>query len=271
VTASPADLRREDAVSRLRKKRLPTIPRDAEAFGAQTVLRIALETLGASRLVLSTSLGPESIVILDLVSDMETRPRVVTVDTGRLPEQTHSLLERVRARFAIEIDVLTPDEADVDAMVRERGRDLFYRSVDDRVRCCDVRKVEPLSKALRNADGWITGLRREQSTTRWKTPKLSLDVEHGLIWKVNPLADWSSERVWHYIRTRDLPYNTLHDMGYPSVGCAPCSRAVPAGADERSGRWWWETPESRECGLHVQGAQLAAIGRSHARDMEPAG
>ena len=254
-----------------RGKRLPTIPSDAEAFGAHLVLRVALETLGPSRLVLSTSLGPESIVILDLVSDMEARPRVVTVDTGRLPEQTHTLLERVRARFGIDVEVLEPDPSDVEEMVRERGPDLFYRSVDDRLRCCDIRKVEPLTKALRQVDGWITGLRREQSTTRWKTPKLGLDLEHGLIWKVNPLADWSSERVWHYIRTRDLPYNTLHDMGYPSVGCAPCSRAIPPGVDHRSGRWWWETPESRECGLHVDSAQLSAIGRSHAHDVEPAG
>jgi phosphoadenosine phosphosulfate reductase len=134
-----------------------------------------------------------------------------------------------------------------------------------------VRKVEPLTNALREVDGWITGLRREQSTTRWKTPKLSLDFEHGLIWKVSPLADWSAERVWHYIRKRNLPYNTLHDMGYPSVGCAPCSRAVPPGADPRSGRWWWETPESRECGLHMDSARLAEIGRLHAHDMEPAG
>lgn len=250
-------------------RRLPTIPPDAEAFGAHTVLRIALETLGSSRLVLSTSLGPESIVILDLLSDMEARPRVVTVDTGRLPEQTLTLIDRVQARFGIDIEVLRPDAEAVEAMVQERGPDLFYRSVDDRLRCCDVRKVEPLTKSLRDVDGWITGLRREQSTTRWKTPKISLDFEHGLIWKVSPLADWSGERVWHYIRQRDLPYNTLHDMGYPSVGCAPCSRAVPPGADHRSGRWWWETPESRECGLHVDSATLAAVGRAR-HDVEPA-
>jgi thioredoxin-dependent adenylylsulfate APS reductase len=235
------------------------------------VLRVALETLGPSRLALSTSFGPESIVILDLLSDMDARPRVVTVDTGRLPEQTHGLMDRVRARFGLEIEVLRPEPEAVDAMVRERGMDLFYRSLDDRLRCCDTRKVEPLTKALRNVDGWITGLRREQAATRWKTPKISLDFEHGLIWKVSPLADWSSERVWHYIRKRDLPYNTLHDIGYPSVGCAPCSRPVKPGEDPRSGRWWWEAPESRECGLHVDRAALAEVGRAHAHDMEPAG
>jgi phosphoadenosine phosphosulfate reductase len=201
--------------------------------------------------------------------DMEAHPRILTVDTGRLPEQTHALMDRVRARFGVEIEVLRPDQVAVEEMTHERGPDLFYRSLDDRLRCCDVRKVEPLAKALRSVDGWITGLRREQSTTRWKTPKMSLDFEHGLIWKVSPLADWSSERVWHYIRKRDLPYNTLHDMGYPSVGCAPCSRAVPPGEDHRSGRWWWEVPESRECGLHVDSARLAEIGRAHARDVEP--
>jgi thioredoxin-dependent adenylylsulfate APS reductase len=235
------------------------------------VLRLALETLGPSRLALATSLGPESIVILDLLSDMDAWPRIVTMDTGRLPEQTHRLMDRVQDRFGVEIEVLKPDPDAVEEMTRERGPDLFFRSLDDRLRCCDVRKVEPLRLALRGVDGWITGLRREQSSTRWKTPKISLDFEHGLIWKVNPLADWSGERVWHYIRKRDLPYNTLHDMGYPSVGCAPCSRAVPPGADPRSGRWWWEAPESRECGLHVDREQLAAVGSSHLHDVEPAG
>jgi phosphoadenosine phosphosulfate reductase len=170
----------------------------------------------------------------------------------------------------VDIEVLRPDQDAVDEMVAERGPDLFYRSLDDRLRCCDVRKVAPLADALRGVDGWITGLRREQSATRWRTPKLSLDVEHGLIWKVSPLADWSSERVWHHIRARGLPYNTLHDMGYPSVGCAPCSRAVPPGADARAGRWWWETPESRECGLHMRRSQLAEIARP-THDVEPDG
>lgn len=255
----------------LGRRRLPTIPPDAEALGAHAVLHIALETLGASRLALAASFGPESMVMLDLLSDMEARPRVLTLDTGRLPRQTHELMDRVRARFGIEIEVLIPDQDAVEVMTRERGIDLFYRSLDDRLRCCDVRKVEPLARALSDVDGWITGLRREQAPTRARTPKLSLDLEHGLIWKVCPLADWTSERVWAYIRDRDLPYNELHDEGYPSIGCRPCSRAVPPGADPRSGRWWWETPESRECGLHVDRARIAVLGRSSDAELEAAG
>ena len=244
-------------------RRLPTIPADAEAFGAHAVLRLALETMGASRLPLSTSLEPEGIVILDLLSDMEAHPRVITVDTGRLPEQTHDA-DRPRAR-----------------PVRRRHRGPAGPTSDRRGDGPRARPEPLLPLAgrppalLRGAqgaaaprrsasvDGWITGLRRDQSTTRRTTPKISLDFENGLIWKVAPLADWSCERVWHYIRKRDLPYNTLHDMGYQSVGCAPCTRAVPPGEDDRSGRWWWEAPESRECGLHVDRARSwRTIGRA---------
>jgi phosphoadenosine phosphosulfate reductase len=142
-------------------------------------------------------------------------------------------------------------------MVTERGPNLFYQSLDDRLRCCDVRKVAPLRRALATVDGWVTGLRRDQIATRAHTPKIGLDIEHGLIWKVAPLADWSEDRVWAYIRERDLPYNALHDQGYPSIGCAPCTRAVAPGDDPRSGRWWWEEPDSRECGIHVPHTTLA--------------
>jgi phosphoadenosine phosphosulfate reductase len=253
------------------RPRLPTIPPDAEALEAHAVLRMALETLGPKRLVVSASFGPESIVILDLLGDMGPRPRVFTLDTDRLPPQTYELMDRVADRFDIEIEVYTPDRDAVGAMIRERGNDLFYRSLDDRLRCCDVRKVEPLRRALSTVDGWITGLRREQAPTRARTPKVSLDLEHGLIWKICPLADWTAARVWAYIRERDLPYNELHDQGYPSIGCAPCTRAVAPGADPRSGRWWWEQPESRECGLHMDHATLAAIARPAADELEAVG
>jgi thioredoxin-dependent adenylylsulfate APS reductase len=230
---------------------LPTIPADVEVLDADGVLRLAIETLGAERVALSASFGPEDIVILDLLTRIVPRPRVFTLDTGRLPEETHALIERVRERFGVDVEVYVPDATDVEAMVAERGPNLFYRSLDDRLRCCDVRKVRPLRRALATVDGWITGLRREQTRTRARTPKIGLDLEHGLIWKVAPLADWTETQVWSHIRASDLPYNALHDCGYPSIGCAPCTRAVEPGEDPRAGRWWWETGGSGECGLHV--------------------
>jgi len=242
--------------------RLPTIPSDVEEMEAHAVLRVALETLGPQRLGVCTSFGPESIVILDLLSDMDAHPRVFTIDTDRLPKETHELMDRVQARFGIEIEVIRPDPDGVGEMIQDRGPELYYRSLDDRLRCCDVRKVQPLTRALSGFDGWVTGVRRDQAPTRARTPKLGLDIEHGMIWKASPIADWTAKRVWDYIRHRDLPYNDLHDDGYPSIGCIPCSRPVPAGADPRSGRWWWETDESRECGLHVDQAQIATPGRS---------
>jgi phosphoadenosine phosphosulfate reductase len=232
----------------LRRRRIPS---NVEELNAHDVLRIAIETLGADRVALSASFGPEDIVLLDLLRDIEPEPRVFTLDTGRLPQQTYDLMDRVRDFFKIDIEVFFPDAESVESMVRERGVNLFYNSIDERRRCCDVRKVEPLGRALATVDGWITGLRRDQIQTRAATPKIGFDLEHGLIWKVAPLVEWTEQEVWAHIRRRGLPYNTLHDHGYPSIGCAPCSRAVAPGDDPRSGRWWWELPEDRECGLHV--------------------
>jgi phosphoadenosine phosphosulfate reductase len=232
----------------LRRRRIPA---DAEELDAREVLRVALETLGPDRVALSASFGPEDIVLLDLLRELSPHPRVFTLDTGRLPQQTYELIDRVRNFFDIEVEVFFPDAQSVETMVRERGVNLFYNSGDERRRCCDVRKVEPLGRALKTVDGWITGLRRDQIQTRAATPKIGFDLEHALIWKVAPLVDWTEEQVWAHIRRRGLPYNDLHDQGYPSIGCAPCTRAVVPGDDPRSGRWWWELPEDRECGLHV--------------------
>jgi phosphoadenosine phosphosulfate reductase len=231
--------------------RLPAIPVHAEHLDAVEVLRLALDVIGSERIALSASFGPEDIVLLDLLTQLVPKPRVFTLDTGRLPQETYDLIDAVRARFGVDVEVVFPDAADVEAMTSRRGVNLFYNSVDDRRLCCDVRKVAPLGRALRGLDGWITGVRRDQIGTRSGTLKIGFDLEHGMIWKVSPLADWTEEEVWARIRQRDLPYNALHDQGYPSIGCAPCSRAVPVGADPRSGRWWWEQPDERECGIHV--------------------
>lgn len=242
---------------------IPRSPESIEALDARAVLAMALDALGPDRLALSASFGPEDIVILDLLTRLTREARVFTLDTGRLPQETHDLMDRVRERFSIEIEVFGPDPNAVTDMVRERGVNLFYLSVHDRLRCCGVRKVEPLRRALATVDGWVTGLRRDQVLTRAGIPKIGIDLQHGLIWKVAPLADWTREQVWDHIRRRELPYNALHDRGYPSVGCEPCTRAVSPGEDERAGRWWWEEGEGRECGLHADqaGGQRADVER----------
>ncbi len=222
-----------------------------EGLDARAVLRLALDALGETRLALSASFGPEDIVLLDLLAELTPRPRVFTLDTGRLPEETYVLMEAVRDRWGVEIESYAPDATAVEAMVRENGPNLFYDSLENRLLCCAVRKVEPLRRALATVDGWVTGLRRDQIATRAGTTKIATDHDHGGIWKVAPLADWTEAQVWAHIRQRDLPYNALHDQGYPSIGCEPCTRAIAPGEDPRAGRWWWEQPDHRECGIHV--------------------
>jgi phosphoadenosine phosphosulfate reductase len=221
-----------------------------EELEARDVLEVALRQFGRDRLALASSFGPEDIVLIDLLASLEPRPRVFTLDTGRLPQETYDLMDQVRRRFGIEIEVYFPDAIRVEEMVRAKGLNLFYESVENRRECCHVRKVEPLARALVTLDGWITGLRRDQSATRVAIPKAEPDPSRPGLWKIAPLADWTSDRVWGWIRERDLPYNALHDRGYPSIGCAPCSRAVEPGEDERAGRWWWEQDSERECGIH---------------------
>jgi thioredoxin-dependent adenylylsulfate APS reductase len=241
-----------------RPRALPAIPADVETLDAVGALRLALDALGPERVALSAAFGPEDIVILDLLTKIAPSPRVFTLDTGRLPEETYALIERVRERFGVDVEVYAPDAEEAEAMVAQHGPNLFYRSTDDRLHCCDVRKVRPLRRALATVDGWITGLRRDQTQARARAPKIGRDLEHGLIWKVAPLADWTEAQVWAYVRERDLPYNALHDRGYPSIGCAPCTRAIEPGEDPRAGRWWWETDGNRECGLHVPSGGGAA-------------
>ena len=218
---------------------------------AQDLLRWGFDRF-APRIALSASFGsPDGLVLLDLMHQIDpSKTRVFTLDTGRLPQETYDLMDQVRRRYGIDVEVYFPDAIRVEEMVLGKGLNLFYESVENRRECCHVRKVEPLGRALATVDGWITGLRRDQSTTRAAIAKAEPDPSRAGLWKIAPLADWSSDRVWSYVRERDLPYNALHDRGYPSIGCAPCTRAVEPGEDERAGRWWWEQEGSRECGIH---------------------
>lgn len=214
---------------------------------ARAVLAEAAHDFGPA--VLATSLGAEDMVLLDLVARGRLPVTAFTLDTGRLHEETHDLLARVRKRYRIAIEVYHPDDEALTAFRKSYRDDQIFESVTARKACCEARKVVPLARALAGKGCWITGLRRGQSATRAAIPEKSWDGEHGL-YKFNPLAAWSGEDIWAYIRDRDVPYNPLHDRGYASIGCAPCTRAIRPGEDERAGRWWWENSGSRECGLH---------------------
>jgi phosphoadenosine phosphosulfate reductase len=216
----------------------------------QEVLRWALETFAPERVAVCTSFQADGMAILDMAWRINPDVRVFTVDTGRLSQETYDLIDRVRAHYGIEIEVYYPDAREVEAMVRRHGMNLFRQSVPQRLLCCDVRKVRPLVRVLRDLDAWVTGLRRDQWATRSNIRKIELDHDHGGIVKVNPLADWMEEEVWDYLRANDVPYHPLYDQGYKSIGCAPCTRAVAPGEDGRAGRWWWEVNAPKECGMH---------------------
>ena len=198
----------------------------------------------------ANSLGAEDMVLTDLIYTNGLPIEVFTLDTGRLPNETYALIDAIAVRYGAKLRVLFPSSEAVESYVKTHGVNGFYAGVEQRKACCHIRKVEPLRRALAGKKAWITGLRRAQSVTRSEVPIESFDAEHGLM-KVNPLADWSEEEIWAYIRARQVPYHASHDRGYPSIGCAPCTRAVAPGEDIRAGRWWWENPDSRECGLHV--------------------
>jgi phosphoadenosine phosphosulfate reductase len=221
----------------------------AEPMAAQDVLRLILEQCGG-KVALASSFGAEDMVLTDMLMKIDATARIFTLDTGRLPQETYNLIDATRQRYGATIEVLFPQAEAVQAMVAARGMNLFYQSIENRQLCCGIRKMEPLRRALAGLDAWITGLRREQAVSRTDVHKIQWDEGNELV-KVNPLADWSREGVWKYIREHNVPYNALHDRGYPSIGCAPCTRAVQPGEHERSGRWWWEHAETKECGLHV--------------------
>lgn len=207
-------------------------------------------------IALASSLGAEDQVLTHMVLKIRRDARIFVLDTGRFHPETYDLMDRTMKRYGMHYEVLFPSTSDVEEMEGTQGPNLFYESIENRKKCCSVRKVKPLGRILSTLDVWITGLRKEQAVTRGNIGKVERDEANGLI-KVNPLADWSEKDVWDYIKKHDVPYNKLHDQGYPSIGCAPCTRAVRAGEDLRAGRWWWETPEQKECGLHIVDGRLA--------------
>jgi len=216
-----------------------------------SALAILREAEALAPAAFSSSLGAEDMVLLDLIAGEGLAIAVFTLDTGRLPEETHALLRAAEARYGRRIDTCHPDAGELAQLLRRDGANGFYDSVAQRKACCEVRKVAPLRRALAGRRAWVTGLRSQQSAERAQVAARSRDAALG-IEKFSPLHDWSEDEVWSYIRSRNLPYNALHDRHYPSIGCAPCTRAIAVGEDPRAGRWWWESRESKECGLHAR-------------------
>jgi phosphoadenosine phosphosulfate reductase len=217
-----------------------------ENASAQEIVAWAVASFG-NRLAVVTSFQYEGMVIVDMAARVSKDIRVVTLDTGRLPAETFDMIELVRARYGVRVEVVSPDATEIETMVAKHGPNLFYESVALRTTCCHFRKVRPLNRKLAGFDAWLTGLRRSQSDTRGSLDKVS--NENGRL-KISPLADWSVDDVRAYTQANDVPVHPLYAKGYTSIGCAPCSRATEAGEDERAGRWWWETGAAKECGLH---------------------
>ena len=208
--------------------------------------------------VFASSLAAEDMVLTDMILRAGLPIAIFTLETGRLHAETLAVLDRIKETYGYDVTPYRPQAEAVEAYVKQNGLNAFYDSVEMRKECCRIRKVEPLNRALAGKRAWVTGQRRAQSTTRAELDVQEQDEAHGMI-KFNPLADWSEEDVWHYIRSNNVPYNALHDKGYPSIGCEPCTRAIQPGEDVRAGRWWWENPESKECGLHVVDGKLIRI------------
>lgn len=225
---------------------LATVDRQTEA-ALQLLTTIASDHSPA---VLANSLGVEDMVLTDIIMRNKLPIDIFSLDTGRLPVETYDLIQRVRRHYGLTLKIYFPRNDLVESFVRNNGINGFYESVELRKACCHARKVEPLQRALRGNKAWITGMRAEQSETRSELPVQLFDAGNGLE-KFNPLTGWTEAEVWAYVKTRDVPYNRLHEKNYPSIGCAPCTRAVAPGEHVRSGRWWWEDPSSKECGLHV--------------------
>lgn len=218
-----------------------------KAGAARAQLEAALRRFG--RLIYSNSLGAEAMVLTDVICSHLPQIEVFSIDTGRLHEETYALLENLQRRYPQRLRLVYPDAQALEALVATQGVNGFYHSLEARLDCCRIRKVEPFRRAIAGFPAWVTGVRREQSAERARGQSVEWDTQHGL-YKVSPLLDWSEPEVWQYIRARRLPYNPLHDRQFPSIGCSPCTRAVQPGEGRRAGRWWWEQPQSRECGLH---------------------
>lgn len=234
----------------MKAKTIELLNQELEGKTPQRVVQWAVEYFG-NDLALSSSMGAEDQVLTDMLVKTDPSIEIFTLDTGRLFPETYEIIDKTNSAYKINIKVYFPDYKRVEEMVNQKGVNLFYHSVENRKLCCHIRKIEPLKRAFKTRKAWISGLRHEQSVTREKVNLIEWDSANELI-KINPLVNWSEQDVWDYITMNHVPYHKLHDKGFPSIGCQPCTRAVKPGEDIRAGRWWWEKPEHKECGLHVQ-------------------
>jgi len=216
---------------------------------AEEVIRFLLKEY-EGRIIFSTGLGAEDQVLTHMISGINKNTQIFTLDTGRLFQETYELLQITESKYDIKIKVYFPESDAVEKMVNKKGINLFYESIENRKHCCHIRKIEPLTRALSKADAWICGLRNEQTSTRSNLDIVEWDEQHEII-KISPIISWTHGEVWDYIKKNNIPYNRLHDKGYPSIGCQPCTRAVNPGDSNRAGRWWWEMDGNKECGLHI--------------------
>jgi len=230
--------------------RLAALNEQFRGASAETVLTWAANAFPHDRLAFACSFGLEDVAIVEMLARLPRVPRIFFRDPGGLHQETYGVLQQVRRHYGVPIEVYFPHSEAVEALMRRDGPNGFYEGLEERRACCAVRKVEPLGRALQGVDAWITGLRREQSAIRGDLETFELDAAHGRILKINPLLDWTLGETKGYLRHHRVPVNALHDQGYPSIGCAPCTRPVQPGEDIRAGRWWWERPEHKECGLH---------------------
>jgi phosphoadenosine phosphosulfate reductase len=214
----------------------------------EQVLEFFIKHFG-EKIAFSSSLGLEDQVITHMICGIEKKTKIFTLDTGRIFPETYSLISRTNERYDITMQVYFPNADNVERMVNTKGINLFYESIENRKECCNIRKIEPLKRAFKGLDAWICGLRKSQSVTRADMNLVEWDANNNLI-KINPIINWSNHDVLDFISLNKIPYNVLHDKGFPSIGCQPCTRAVKPGEDIRAGRWWWENPEQKECGLH---------------------
>lgn len=216
----------------------------------QEVLKWSLDNIHP-RIAMASSFGAEDVVVIDMMMKINPKSRIFTLDTGRLNQETYDVMDEIRKKYDINIEVMFPDQNEVEQMVRVNGLNLFYNSIGNRKLCCGIRKVHPLNRMLSTLDGWITGLRADQTEVRLQANKIEIDEQHNGIIKINPIIEWTWEQTWDYIKKNNIPYNKLHDNGFPSIGCEPCTRAIKPGEPLRAGRWWWESDSQKECGLHA--------------------
>ena len=224
-----------------------TLDLEQKAAAARELLTQAVAQYG--KVVYANSLGAEAMVLTDLIWTHAPEIDIFSIDTGRLHQETYDLLEKLELRYKRHIRIVSPEAPSLEQLNAAQGINGFYHSLEARVSCCGVRKIEPFKRAIAGYKAWVTGVRREQSATRARGQAIEWDAQYGLQ-KISPLLEWTEGEIWQYIRARHLPYSSLHDRGYPSIGCQPCTRAIQPGESRRAGRWWWEQPESRECGLH---------------------